>query len=79
MQGRSGAVEHPPLRSHQLLEPLIAASTLDHDASLCCRPYDGPDDLGLPRERPEAMGFESPRGLAESPANGQIFVTVVIA
>ena len=48
-------VEHPPGRSHELLEALVPASTFDHDTPIRCCPRHGSRDLWLAGERAEAI------------------------
>jgi predicted enzyme related to lactoylglutathione lyase len=52
---RCDVVGPPPVRSHELLEALVAAPAFDHDAAVRRRPDDGPGDQGLPGEGPEAV------------------------
>jgi hypothetical protein len=51
IRSRNDVVERPPRWSHGFLEPLIAASTFGHYASVDSRPHDRPEDLALTRER----------------------------
>ena len=55
IRSRNDVVEHPPRWSHGFLEPLIAASTFDHDAPVDRRPHDRSGYLGLTRERSEPI------------------------
>lgn len=65
IQSRGAVVGLPPVRSHELLEALLTASPFNYDASVCRRPYDGPDDQRLTRERPEAVPYRRLEGVAE--------------
>jgi hypothetical protein len=48
-------VEHPPGRSHKLLEAFAPASPFDHDAPIRCCPRHSSRDLRLAGEQAEAI------------------------
>ena len=70
IQSRGDVVGLPPVRSHELLEALLTASPFDHDAAVCRRPYDRPDDQRLTGERPEAIPDRRLERVAELIASG---------
>ena len=55
IQSRSDVVGLRPVRSHELLEALVTALPLDHDAAICRRPDDRAGDQRLTGERPEPI------------------------